>query len=539
MTDVQDYDAIVVGSGFAGLYQLHRLRGMGLSARVLERGDGVGGTWYWNRYPGARCDSESMHYSFSFSRELEQEWEWTERYPTQPEILRYMNHVADRFDLRRDIQFETTVTSAHYDDDAHRWTIGTDTGETFSARFLIMATGCLSTAKMPDFPGLDSFRGDWYHTGAWPHTGADFTGKKVAVIGTGSTAIQAIPRIAQQAAHLTVFQRTANFSMPANNHPLDPAYQREMKAHYPEHRQAARESAFGIPFPPNDRKAFDDDEAGRRAEYQRRWDAGGASVLAAYADLLSDEQANETAAEFVREKIRGIVKDPATAELLAPRDHPLGTKRICVDTGYFETYNRDNVSLVSVREHPIEAITETGLRTTDAEYEFDAIVFAIGFDAMTGALLNIDVRGRDGRSLRDDWADGPRAYLGLQIAGYPNLFTITGPGSPSVLSNMTVSIEQHVEFISDLLAKMQAEGVETVEADAAAQDAWVQHVADMANATLFPRANSWYVGANVPGKPRVFSPYIGGVGNYRKQCDEIAANGYEGFVMRAAEAAAA
>jgi cyclohexanone monooxygenase len=524
-------DAIVVGAGFAGMYMLHRLRGLGLTVRVYEAGKGVGGTWYWNRYPGARCDVESMDYSYSFSEELQQEWRWTERYAAQPEILRYANHVADRFDLRRDIQFETRVRSAVFDEASRRWTVETDRGDRVSARFCIMATGCLSEPQVPDFKGLETFEGKWYHTGQWPHEGVDFTGLRVGVIGTGSSAIQSIPIIAQQATHLFVFQRTPNYSMPAQNAPLDPEYERWVKEHYADFRRQARESRVGFVVERSGDSALAVPAAEREREYEKRWRRGGLGFSAAYTDLLVSQDANDTAAEFFRAKIRSIVRDPAVADLLCPRDYPLGTKRLCVDTGYYATFNRDNVTLVDVRTAPIEAITPKGVRTRKAEYAVDALVFATGFDAMTGALLDIDIRGRGGRRLREEWAAGPRTYLGLAIAGFPNLFTITGPGSPSVLSNMIVSIEQHVDWIADCLAYLRGHGHATIEPTAEAQEAWVQHVSDVGHTTLYPRAPSWYMGANIPGKPRVFMPYIGGVGVYRQKCDEVAAKGYDGFAL--------
>jgi cyclohexanone monooxygenase len=522
-------DAVVVGAGFAGLYALHRLRTLGFSVRVFEAGTGVGGTWYWNRYPGARCDVESMDYSYSFSDELQQEWRWTERYSAQPEILRYINHVADRFDLRRDIQLETRVTSAVFDEATNRWTVETDRGDRVSARFCIMATGCLSTTQEPAFTGLERFRGPWYHTGRWPHEGVDFTGQRVAIIGTGSSAIQSIPIIAKQAAHLYVFQRTPNYSMPAHNAPLDPEHERSVKASYAEFRRQARESRVGFVVERSGESALAVDADERRREYEKRWARGGLGFSAAYADLLTSQEANDTAAEFFRAKIRSIVRDPAVADTLAPRDYPLGTKRLCVDTDYYATFNRDNVTLIDLRESPIEEITSAGVRTRDAEYAVDSLVFAIGFDAMTGALLAIDIRGRAGQPLRQTWEAGPRTYLGIAVAGFPNLFTITGPGSPSVLSNMIVSIEQHVDWIADCLTVMRDRGHATIEATVEAQDAWVDHVNVVGHMTLYPQANSWYMGANVPGKPRVFMPYIGGVGVYRQKCDEVAAKGYEGF----------
>ncbi len=530
---VQELDALIVGAGFSGLYMLHRLREVnGLRARVVEAGDGVGGTWYWNRYPGARCDSESYYYSYSFSEELEQEWQWSSKYPEQPEILSYLNHVADRFDLRRDIQLGTRVVSARYDDDRSRWTVRTDAGDVFDARFFISAVGCLSTANVPDIPGLDRFQGEWHHTGAWPHEGVDFTGKRVGLIGTGSTGIQATPVIAAQADHLTVFQRTANYSVPARNAPLTPERWAEIKANYRAIRDKARNSYAGFPFDPSVGSALETDEAERAATYQRLWDVGGFSFLyGSYADIFFNKEANETAAEFIRQRIREVVKDPVVAEKLCPTDHPYGSKRPPIDTNYFETFNRPNVSLVDLKETPIVEITETGIRTTGQDYDLDMIVFATGFDAMTGSLLRIDIRGRDGLELREKWAAGPRTYLGLQVAGFPNMFTITGPGSPSVLSNMPVSIEQHVEWISDCIAYLDERGIASIEATQEAEDAWVDHVAEVAKLTLFWEANSWYLGANIPGKTRVFMPYVGGVAPYRQRCDDIAAAGYEGFAL--------
>ncbi|QUD86285.1 flavin-containing monooxygenase [Phenylobacterium montanum] len=529
------FDAVIVGAGFSGLYMLHRLRGLGLTARVFEAGDGVGGTWYWNRYPGARVDIESQEYSYSFSPELEDDWAWTERYAAQPELLRYANHVADRFDLRKDIQFETRVTSAVFDEAASRWTVTTDRGETVTGRFCIMATGCLSSANDPQFPGLESFQGPTYHTGRWPHEGVDFTGKRVAVIGTGSSAIQSIPEIARQAARLTVFQRTPNYSVPAHNGPLDPKFAADWKANRARHRAEQRVSSVGfIAHDPNDQSALEVSDEERQAIFEDRWRRGGFSLGGAFNDIGVNMEANLTAQKFVAEKIREIVKDPKTAEALVPKTYPFGTKRLCIDTGYYATFNRDNVELVDLRETPIEAITPAGVRTSAKEYPADAIVFAIGFDAMTGALNRIDIRGREGKALKDVWADGPKTYLGLMVAGFPNLFTITGPGSPSVLSNMIVSIEQHVDWITDCLAWLGQRQASVIEATPEAQEAWVAHVNEVADTTLYPLANSWYIGANVPGKPRVFMPYVGGVGLYRERCDAVAANDYEGFEVRSA-----
>jgi cyclohexanone monooxygenase len=547
-------DAVVVGAGFSGLYALYRLRGMGLSGRAFEQAEDVGGTWYWNRYPGARCDVESIDYSYSFSEELQQEWSWTERYATQPEILRYLNHVADRFDLRPAITFGTKVVSAIYDEPSARWVVETDRGHRVTARFCIMAVGCLSLGRIPDFSGLESFRGQAYHTGSWPHQGVDFTGLRVGVIGTGSSGIQVIPQIAQQAAHLTVFQRTPHYTIPAQHHLLDPEWLAEFKHQYADYRSRMRVSRGGVSRDYSERRALDTPPEQRRKVYQARWNFGGAEILGSFADLLTDTEANQTAADFVAGKIREIVADPDVADRLIPRGYPFGAKRLCVDTSYYDTYNRANVTLVDVTATPIEAITPTGIRTSAGEHELDAIVFATGFDAMTGALLAMDIRGRGGLSLRQAWEAGPRTYLGVSVAGFPNLFIVTGPGSPSVLSNVVLSIEQHVEWITDFLEYLRKHDIDWAEPRTDIQDAWVAHVNEVANRTLFPVGNSWYLGANVPGKPRVFMPYIGGVGRYRAICDQVAAAGYTGFdlgsagqdpgpalpgILRATEAAAA
>ncbi|WP_219412371.1 flavin-containing monooxygenase [Pseudonocardia nigra] len=530
MTGVRSVDAVVVGAGLSGLYQLHRLRGLGLTTRVLEAADGVGGTWYWNRYPGARCDVESMSYSYSFSPELEQEWTWSEKYATQPEILRYVEHVADRFDLRRDITFGTRVTSAVYDERSRRWQVDTDTGESVDTQYLIMATGCLSVSKAPEIPGADRFAGSIHHTGHWPHEGVDFTGLRVGVIGTGSSGIQSIPIIAAQAADLTVFQRTPNFSMPAGNRPLTDAEVAERKADYRAWRAAQRTSHSGIPRPLATRSALEVSDAERTAAYQAGWERGDlVSIIGAYTDTLLDKASNDLAAEFVRGKIRAAVRDPELAETLSPRSFPYGTKRPCLDSGYYETFNEPHVHLVDLHRTPLAEITERGVRTSDREYAFDTIVFATGFDAMTGALTAVDIRGRGGVSLREKWGEGPRTYLGLAVAGFPNLFTITGPSSPSVLSNMIVSIEQHVDWVTDCIAHLREQGLTEVEATVEAEDEWVAHVEEAGNATLYPTADSWYMGANVPGKPRVFLAYVGGVGVYRERCDAVAADGYAGF----------
>ncbi|WP_431280793.1 flavin-containing monooxygenase [Humitalea sp. 24SJ18S-53] len=526
-------DALIIGAGFAGLYQLHMLRDrLGLAAEVLEAGSGVGGTWYWNRYPGARCDSESHSYCYTFSDALLQEWEWSERYPEQPEIMRYLNHVADRFDLRRSIRLDTRVAAARYDEAANLWRVRTEAGQVLSARYLITAVGCLSTANVPRIEGLDRFAGDWFHTGQWPHGGVDFTGKRVGLVGTGSTGIQATPVIAATAKHLTVFQRTANYSVPAQNAPLTPEFRRHVKQNFAKIRQVMRETTNGHPFRISEHAAFDVTPEERQAAYEAAWAKGGLQFRATFRDLLLDPAANETAAAFIKAKIHAIVKDPATAAVLADIDHPYAAKRPPIDSQYFEAFNRDNVSLVDLRGAPIERITPTGIQTSQAEYPLDIIVFATGFDAMTGPLLRIDIEGRDGLALRDAWAAGPRSYLGLTMTGFPNLFTITGPGSPSVLTNMPVAIEQHVDWITDCIAYLRAQGIARIEPTDPAADDWVKEVNRAAAATLLPQASSsWYLGANVPGKPRVFMPYAGGLAHYRRLCDDVAARGYAGFAL--------
>ena len=523
-------DVVIVGAGFGGMYMLHRLRGLGLSAVVFDVASGVGGTWYWNRYPGARCDVESMQYSYSFSDELQQEWEWSEVFAGQPEILRYANHVADRFDLRCDIRFETRVTQARFDDKAHAWTVETDKGDRVTARFVITAMGCLSSPNTPKIPGLEDFKGPTYHTGNWPHDGVDFTGETVGMIGTGSSAIQSIPIIAQQATHLTVFQRTANYMVPAHNKPLDPAYVRDVKANYEEMRRRARKMPAGIDFAFNPASAIETDEPERRRLFEERWNYGGLGFMGSFSDLLLNAESNETAADFVRAKIRDVVKDPELAEKLSPTN-VIGCKRLCVDTGYWATFNQPHVTLVDVSDQPIERITANGLRAKGKDYTFDCLVLATGFDAMTGALLRVDIRGRDGQSLQDKWKEGPKSYLGLTLAGFPNLFTITGPGSPSVLTNMLPSIEQHVEWIADCIDYMRGRGATAIEPSREAEEAWVGHVGEMAGGTLRSTCSSWYVGANIPGKPRVFMPYIGGFPAYIERCEAVVKNGYEGFSL--------
>ncbi|GAA4891952.1 flavin-containing monooxygenase [Actinomycetospora straminea] len=528
-----DPEVLVIGAGFAGLYAIHRLRSLGFAVHGLEAADGVGGTWYWNRYPGARCDSESYYYCYSFSRELEQEWDWTERYPGQAEILAYLEHVADRFDLRRDISFATRVLGARRDEAAGRWVVETDRG-TWTCRWLVTAVGCLSSANVPDIPGLDSFAGEWHHTGQWPHEGVDVTGRRVGVVGTGSTGIQAIPVLAAAAGHLTVFQRTANYSIPARNAPLSAAEAAGYKDDYAAIRAIQQASTNGHPFVVSDVDvlALPDDE--RRALFERAWERGGLRFRAAVRDVLTDPAVNETASEFIRSKIRETVDDAATAEALSPRDHPFATKRPPIDTDYFATYNQENVSLVDVRADPIAAITPDGVRlASGAEHPLDVLVFATGFDALSGPLLRLGIRGTGGVALADAWAEGAATYLGLGVAGFPDLFTITGPGSPSVLTNMPTSIEQHVDWIADLLVHLRAHDL-TAEPTPEAQARWAEHVREAADATLLPQAaSSWYLGANVPGKPRVFLPYAGGFARYRAMCDAEAQAGYPGLALRA------
>jgi cyclohexanone monooxygenase len=526
-----DRDVVIVGAGFAGMYMLHRCRQIGLTAQVFEAGGGVGGTWYWNRYPGARCDVESLEYSYGFDEQLEQEWEWTERYAAQPEILRYAEHVADRFDLWPDIQLETRVTSAAYDEGSATWRVQTDRGDDVTCRFVVMATGCLSSANVPDIPGKDDFEGESYHTGLWPHEGVEFAGKRVGVIGTGSSGLQAIPIIAQEADHLTVFQRTATYAVPAWNRPLDPDEVAEVKAHYRELREANQQTSvgFGARLEHPEHATMEVSPEERRKRFEEWWAQGGLPFLSAFNDLLIDPVANEQAAEFVREKIRSVVKDPVVAEKLCPKQ-VIGCKRLCVDTGYYETFNRPNVRLVDLTETPIEQITATGIRTSAEHIELDTIVFATGFDAMTGALLRVDIRGKGGLTLQEAWSAGPRTYLGLGVHGFPNLFTITGPGSPSVLTNMLTSIQQHVEWIADCMAHLRDRGLQTIEPELKFQDEWVDYVNAVASFTLFPTCNSWYLGANVPGKTRVFMP-LPGFATYKEQCDSVAADGYRGFAL--------
>ncbi|MFG6117858.1 flavin-containing monooxygenase [Thalassobacillus sp. B23F22_16] len=526
-------DAVVLGAGFSGLYMLYRLREAGLSTRVFEAADGVGGVWYWNRYPGARCDSESVYYNYTFSEELFKEWSWSSRYPEQPEILRYLNYVADKFELKPDITFNTRVMSAVYDEASNRWQVETDTGETVSAKYFITGIGCISSANVPNIKGLNDFEGQAYHTGHWPHEKVDFTGKRVGVIGTGSSGIQSIPVIAKEAAHLTVFQRTPQYSVPAQNYTYTKEFVEEVKDNYSEIRRQMQETVAGLRFEFGEQSVLDDSPEVRRQKLQEGWEKGGWEILFTYNDLLANEEGNELVAAFIREKIQEIVDDPETANKLTP-DHFYGTKRAIVDTDYFETYNRDNVRLVDVKASPIEAITPKGIRTEDNEYELDAIVFATGFDGMTGSLFKIDIRGKNGVTLKEKWENGAqtRTYLGLTTAGFPNMFMLTGPESPSVLGNMPATIEQHVEWVSDCINHLRENKVDIFEAESQAEEEWSAHCKELADATLYTKTDSWYTGANIAGKARGFPIYVGGYGAYREICDDVAANGYKGFSFK-------
>lgn len=524
-----DVDVVVVGAGFSGLYLLYRLRKAGFSTRVFERGGDVGGTWYWNRYPGARCDVESLQYSYSFDEQLQQDWHWPEKFSAQPDILAYANHVADRFNLKKDIEFNVEVKASRFDENLKTWKITTNTGEEIDAQYFIMATGCISTTQIPNIKGLSDYVGNTFHTGDWPHEEVDFSGQSIAVIGTGSSGIQSIPVLAKQAKKLTVFQRTPNYSIPSQNEPMTKKYERSWKDVYSERRKEMRYSAHGSLKDLNDVPALSVDEDQRQELYTKRWAIGGTGFLGSFNDLLTNADANYTAAEYVRQQIKRVVKDKETAEILCPRSYPIGTKRICIDTGYFETYNRENVKLVDVSKKPIQRLVADGIIVDDQLYAFDSIIFATGFDAMTGSIFNVDIKGRGGLALKEKWNAGPKTYLGLMSASFPNLFMITGPGSPSVKSNMIMSIEQHVDLVIETLLSMRRKGLSVVEPELEAENKWVDHVQEVANKTLFPQANSWYMGANIPGKPRLFMPYIGGVGAYREICEEIVANNYRGF----------
>jgi len=525
------FDAVVVGAGFSGMYMLHRLREMGLSVRVYEKAEDVGGTWYWNRYPGARCDSESHIYCYSFSEEVLEEWEWSERYPEQPEILEYLRFVADTLDLRRDIAFETEVESATFDEGAGRWRIETD-DETVTSKFFISAVGCLSEPFTPEFDGLDSYEGEWYHTARWPHEGVDLDGKDVAVIGTGSTGIQTIPEVAERAGHLTVFQRTPNYAVPARNRPLEEGEFAEIRANYDEIWEDAHYSWLGMPFDNEHFTASGLPEDEAREMLEKRWQQGGFRFLHTFDDIVLNEETNRIVSEFIREKLRARIDDPETADKLVPTDHPYGAKRPPMDYGgYYETFNRDDVSLVDVTETLIERFVPGGIQTTAGVHDLDVVIFATGFDAMTGALLAMDIEGRDGLTLDEKWAAGPRTYLGLGVHGFPNMFTITGPQSPSVLTNMPVSIEHHVEWIADCIAYMDERGYEFIEATEEAEGNWVAETNMIADEMVFSQADSWYRGANVPDKPQTFMPYPGGLETYRRQVERLTENDYEGFEL--------
>ena len=524
-----DVDVVVVGAGFSGLYLLYRLRNAGFSTRVFERGGDVGGTWYWNRYPGARCDVESLQYSYSFDEQHQQDWHWPEKFSAQPDILAYANYVADRFNLKKDIEFNIEVKASWFDENLKTWKTTTNTGEEINAQYFIMATCCISTTQIPNIKGLSDYVGDTFHTGDWPHEEVDFSGQSIAVIGTGSSGIQSIPVLAKQAKKLTVFQRTPNYSIPSQNEPMTKKYERSWKDVYSERRKEMRYSAHGSLKDLNDVPALSVDEDQRQELYTKRWAIGGTGFLGSFNDLLTNADANYTAAEYVRQQIKRVVKDKETAEILCPRSYPIGTKRICIDTGYLETYNLENVKLGDISKKPIQRLVTDGIIVDDQLYPFDSIIFATGFDAMTGSIFNVDIRGRDGLALKEKWNAGPKTYLGLMSASFPNLFIITGPGSPSVKSNMIMSIEQHVDLVIETLLSMRRKGLSVVEPELEAENKWVDHVQEAANKTLFPQANSWYMGANIPGKPRLFMPYIGGVGAYREICEEIVANNYRGF----------
>ena len=523
-------DVVIVGAGFAGLYAQYKIRELGLSAFGFETASEIGGTWYWNRYPGARCDVESLDYSYSFSPDVLHEWKWRERFATQPEILQYANFVADKYDLRRDYAFETKVIAADFDKAANQWVVKSDRGDEVRCRFLLLAVGGLSLPKAPEIDGLKDFQGRWVQTGCWPHEPINVTGQRVAVIGTGSSGIQCIPLLAEQAALLTVFQRTPNFSVPAHNGPLDAEYEAEVRADYVEHHKRNRMTKGGVPPRINTGvSAMSVSEGERQAKFEQAWGFGTFALQSVFNDISSNPDSNAKAAAFVHEKIKGIVNDPEVAEKLLPKTFPFGTKRLCLDTGYYATFNRDNVSLVDIRETPIERITKAGIMTTDAEYPFDLIVFATGFDAVTGPLFALSLTGVGGVTLKEAWKDGPQSYLGLMVSGFPNLFTVNGPSSPSALTNMLQAIEHHVDWIVDCIAFAETNGFAGVDADEEAQIAWAHEVANMADKTLYTKANSWYMGANVPGKPRVFLMYIGGLDNYVNRCDQIVQGGYIGF----------
>jgi cyclohexanone monooxygenase len=533
-----DFDVVIVGAGFAGLYALHHLRNeRGFSVRVYDAAGGVGGTWYWNRYPGARVDIESVEYSYSFSYELQQEWEWTQRYPSQAEVLRYLNHVAERFDLNKDIQLNTKVNSAVFDEETNQWVIQTDRGDQVSARYCIMATGFVSAPNKPNFKGLETFKGKQYHTAKWPHEGVDFTGQKVGVIGTGSSGVQSIPFIAKEAEQLVVFQRTPGYIVPLRNCPMTQEYRNSVKENYGKWRRTERKAFGGYialnfnPEAPNKKLALEVSPEERREDFERRYQSGGLSYYNSFPDLFTTKEANDTLVEFFQEKMRERVNDPAVAEKLIPKDYPILMKRLVADNGYLETFNRDNVTLVDVKETPIQEITPKGIVVDGKEYEFDSLVFATGFDAVTGSMTRIDIRGRNGKSLNDHWVNGPRNYLGLMIAEFPNLFMLDGPGSPGAFYQPILLSEYQVKWLGDCLEQMEQRNHTCIEPTIEAESEWVEHSAEMANRTLLPKADSWYMGANIPGKPRVSLMYIGGFPNYSRQCNTAAIQGYKGFTI--------
>ncbi len=525
---VEQFDAIIIGAGVTGLYQLHRLRQCGLSVRLYEDGSGVGGTWYWNRYPGCRFDSESETYGYSFSKELLQEWEWKEHFSGQPENERYLNYVADKFDLRRDIQLNSRVTSAVYDEDEKCWEIQINNGQRMRAQFLIAAVGILSAHYTPPFEGVDSFKGASYHTGRWPKEPVDLTGKRVAVIGTGPTAVQLITEIAKEVGHLMVFQRTPNYCAPLRNGPVSSETQRRFKETYSEIHKRIRETPAGFMHDFDQRSALEVPREERLALYEHLWAQPGFSKwLANFRDIMTDREANEDFAEFVRNKIRARVKDPVVAEKLVPKDHPFGSKRIPLESGYYEQFNRPNVSLVDVRETPIERITPTGIKTSNKDYEFDVIIYATGFDAVSGSLTRIDIRGEGGQTFKDKWADGPRSYLGLQTAGFPNFFMAIN----SAFCNYPVCAEMIVDWIADCICFVREKGFARIAPTPEAEEAWVEHASELASHTLLSDAKSWFMGSNIPGKKRALLLYANSAPAYRAKCAEVAAKGYEGFVL--------
>lgn len=527
-----DIDAVVVGAGFAGLYMLHRLRNeLGLRVVVIEAADGVGGTWHWNRYPGARCDTESYIYCYSFSPELLQEWDWSGKYPSQPELLSYLNHVADRFDLRPDIRLETRVERATFDDSTDTWSVTTDRGDVITSRFLITGVGLLASAPYaPRFEGAEDFTGETFHTGTWPQTPVDFTGKRVGVIGTGSTGVQIIPELARQAEHVAVFQRTAQFTVPAQHHTVDAEALRKVKANYDEIWQATYASVGGFPWQHNGRSALADTPEQRDETFRALWAEGGFRfIFGNYKDVLTNLESNNHVAEFVRARIRERVQDPVVREKLVPQGEPFAARRPIVDTNYFETYDRDNVELVDLTSESIERFTATGIRTTAGDYPLDVVVYATGFDAVSGPFLRMDVTGSNGLSLADAWDEGPRTYLGLGMAGFPNLFTVTGPGS--AFGNIPVVIQHHVEWIAAAISHLLESGHTRFEVLQQSQDAWYDELVETANKTVIPLADSWYSGSNVPGKPHSVSFYLGSYSAYRGRCDATAAAGYPGFLL--------